>query len=154
MNGVCMFFWGSFLTQMRIGRRKTSAMKRRHLVLSFRCAKGKHDCSARCDDRASIESSQRKRRRRLSVCVNFFELNVVILPKVLNPRTLLRVMGVVKSIDWDDCSLVMREKLQFYIEQSNIDHKCCYFWTQLCLRINIGSFYWNFSVAMVHLELL
>ncbi len=38
-------------------------------------------------------------RNGLTVCVIFFELNVVILPKVLNPRTLLRVMGVVKSID-------------------------------------------------------
>ncbi len=40
----------------------------------------------------------------LMMCVTFVELNVVILPKALNPRTLLNVMGVEQQIDWHDCN--------------------------------------------------
>ncbi len=53
------------------------------------------------------------------VCVTFVELNVDMLPKVLNPMT--------SECD-ERCEINrlrrLREKLHFYIEQSSIDHKC------------------------------
>ncbi len=50
----------------------------------------------------------------LMMCVTFEELNVVILPKALNPRIIPCVTGVVQQIDWHDCSQVVRGKLHSF----------------------------------------